>query len=64
MPRYNLEQPYSWKHYRKSYLDSDSGKTIVHLHQIEKKLRAEIRKEQVTHWTPAQIQARWKDGRA
>lgn len=46
--------PYSEKH-----IAHDSYKTIIHLHKIERKLRKEIDEEQVMHWTPEQIKARF-----
>ena len=62
--KYNLDKPNPlWKHMPK-WATAESERVIISLHRIEKQIREEIRKEQVTHWTPAQIRARWKDGRA
>ena len=62
--RFNLEkQGPSYKHMPK-WATADSEKMILSLHKIEKQIRAEIRKEQITHWTREQILARWKDGKA
>ena len=57
------KQSPAWKHMPK-WATADSEKMILNLHQIEKQLRKEIRKEQITHWTPAMILERWPDGRA
>ena len=62
--RFNLKkQGPSYKHMPK-WATADSEKMILSLHKIEKQIRAEIREEQVEHWTPAMIRKRWPDGRA
>lgn len=45
--------------YTEKHKMHESYRTIIHLHKIERRLRAEIEREQVTHWTPAQIKARF-----
>lgn len=62
--RYDLDKPNPLYKHMPKWAEADSEKMIWNLHQIEKQIRKEIREEQVTHWTKAQILARWKDGRA
>ena len=62
--RYDLDKPNPlWKHMPK-WAEADSEKMIQNLHQIEKQLRAEIRREQVKVYTKAEIMALFPDGRA
>ena len=63
--RVNLDKPrHPWgKPYRDSYTAHASMQIILHLHQIEQKLREEIRKEQVISWTKQQIEIVYPGGR-
>lgn len=49
------------KYHRKDreYTDTLYVQTILHLHQIEANLRKEIEREQIYHWTPEMIKARF-----
>ena len=70
MSKWNLEQPHPWRSYAKrgaiklSYGHNESERTIIHLHTIEKKLRQEIRQEQVKFYTQEEIRRLYPDGRA
>jgi hypothetical protein len=56
--RVNLDKPrHPWRPYSDSYTAHASMRLILHLHQIEKKLRDEIRKEQVKFWSRKEIEA-------
>ena len=70
MQRRDLDQPHPWRRnaqrgaIKTSYGHNESERTIIHLHTIEKKLRLEIRKEQVKFYTQEEIRQLYPDGRA
>ena len=70
MQRRDLDQPHPWRRnaqrgaIKTQYGHNDSERTIIHLHTIEKKLRQEIRNEQVKFYTKAEILKLYPDGRA
>lgn len=52
----------SWKHYPKhqeSYSQHVSAVLIIKMGRAEHKIRAEIANEQIYHWSPEQIKARF-----
>lgn len=60
-------RPHPWhprKVLKESYSKHVSGLLIIKMGKAENRIREEIKREQVTHWTPAEIMQRFPDGRA
>ena len=60
-------RPHPWqprKVLKESYSKHVSGLLIIKMGKAEQQIRKDIAKEQVTHWTPAEIKQRFPDGRA
>ena len=49
---------------KESYSKHVSGLLIIRMGKAEQRIREEIRREQVRHWTPAEIKQLFPDGRA